>query len=151
MKKEAEGYKTFVDIKESTQRYRRENSNNRVFKRSITLQKLYLVSYEVEWATVKFLGTKVACALGWAYTVGTWLYCDYFTWCLSCNVFFLTCFVMCVFYNVWGCFDNCMSVLVICVLVFTVFCIVSFMYIYSYLFCLYWCKDYCHWVTTQLQ
>jgi len=30
-------------------------------------------------------------------------------------------------------------------------CIVSFMYIYSYLFCLYWCKDYCHRVTTQLQ
>jgi hypothetical protein len=31
------------------------------------------------------------------------------------------------------------------------FCIVSFMYIYSYLFCLYWCKDCCHRVTTQLQ
>jgi hypothetical protein len=30
-------------------------------------------------------------------------------------------------------------------------CIVSFMYIYSYLFCLYCCKDYCHRVTTQLQ
>jgi ABC-type transport system involved in cytochrome bd biosynthesis fused ATPase/permease subunit len=25
------------------------------------------------------------------------------------------------------------------------------MYIYSYLLCLYWCKDYCHRVTTQLQ
>ena len=25
------------------------------------------------------------------------------------------------------------------------------MYIYSYLFCLYQCKDYCHRVTTQLQ
>jgi len=34
---------------------------------------------------------------------------------------------------------------------YCVFCIVSFMYIYSYLFCLYWCKDYCHRVTTQLQ
>ena len=52
-----------------------------------------------------------------------------------------------------------MGVLVICVLVFTVFCIVctvfycvvSFMCIYSYLFCLYWCNDYCHRVTTQLQ
>ena len=39
-----------------------------------------------------------------------------------------------------GCFDNCVGVLVICVLAFTVFCIfvlcfciVSFMYIYSYL------------------
>ena len=32
-----------------------------------------------------------------------------------------------------GCFDNYMGVLVICVLVFTTFFIVSFMYIYSYL------------------
>jgi hypothetical protein len=31
------------------------------------------------------------------------------------------------------------------------FCIVSFMYIYSYLFCLYWCKDCCHRVTNDLQ
>jgi hypothetical protein len=30
------------------------------------------------------------------------------------------------------------------------FSIVSFMYIYSYLFCLYWFKDYCHRVTTKL-
>jgi hypothetical protein len=30
-----------------------------------------------------------------------------------------------------------------CVPVFTVFCIVSFMYVYSNLFCLYWCKDCC--------
>jgi hypothetical protein len=36
---------------------------------------------------------------------------------------------MCGFFNV--CFDNCVGVLVICVLVLTVFCIVSFMYIYS--------------------
>ena len=36
-------------------------------------------------------------------------------------------FVMC------GCFDSyCVGVLVIFVLVFTVFCIVSFMHIYSY-------------------
>ena len=53
---------------------------------------------------------------------------------------------MCGFSNVWvgvcmsGCCDNCVGVLVICLLVFTVFCIVctvfcivSFMYIYSYL------------------
>ena len=31
------------------------------------------------------------------------------------------------------------------------FCTVSFMYIYSYSFCLYWCQDYCHRVTNQLQ
>jgi len=41
----------------------------------------------------------------------------------------------------YGCFDKCVGVLVICVLVFTVFCIVctvlylvSFMYVYSYFF-----------------
>jgi hypothetical protein len=57
---------------------------------------------------------------------------------------------MCGFCSVWV-FLQCVGVLVICVLVFTVFCIVSFMYIYSHLFCLYWCKDCCHRVTTQLQ
>jgi len=59
--------------------------------------------------------------------------------CGFCNVWVCVCvgFVMC------GCFDNCVGVLVICVLVFTVtswfvlcFCIISFlctfMYIYSY-------------------
>jgi len=41
------------------------------------------------------------------------------------------------------CFDNCVGVLVICILVFTVFCIVCtvflycFFYVYSYLFSLY--------------
>ena len=72
--------------------------------------------------------------------------------CGFCNV--CLCFVMCGCVYVWvllcvgfvmcGCFDNCVGVLVICVLVFTVFfifvlwfCIVSFMDIYSYLFCLY--------------
>jgi hypothetical protein len=52
----------------------------------------------------------------------------------------------------------CGGVLVMCVLVFTVFCIdctaflyFLFMHIYSYLFCLYWCKDCCHQVTSQLQ
>ena len=34
---------------------------------------------------------------------------------------------------------------------YCVFCIVSFMHIYSYLFCLYLCKEYCHRVITQLQ
>jgi len=60
-------------------------------------------------------------------------------------------FVLC------GYFDNCVGVLLICLLVFTVcvpfvlrFCFVSFMCIYSYLFCLYYCKDYCHRVTSQL-
>ena len=58
------------------------------------------------------------------------LYCGCFN--LLRNV--CVCFVMC------GCSDNCVGVLVICVLVFIVFCvvcavffIVSFMYILSYL------------------
>jgi hypothetical protein len=62
-------------------------------------------------------------------------------------------FVMCGFCSVWlcvcvgsvmcGCFDNCVGVLVICVLVFTVFCIVCtvffycFVYVYSYLLLVY--------------
>ena len=51
---------------------------------------------------------------------------------------------VCVGFVMFGCFDNCVGVLVICVLVFTVFCIVctvvvfifcivSFKYIYFYL------------------
>ena len=48
------------------------------------------------------------------------------------------------------------GVLIICVLVFTVFCVVCTVFLYClvyvyYLFCLYWCKDYCHRVKTQLQ
>ena len=67
---------------------------------------------------------------------------------LFCNVWVCVCvgFVMC------GCFGN-MCTCIYCVLygLYCVFCIVSFMYIYSYLFCLYLRKDYCHGVTTQLQ
>jgi hypothetical protein len=62
------------------------------------------------------------------------LYCGCFN--LFCNVWVCVClgFVMC------GCFDNCASVLVICVLLFTVFCIVCtvflycFVYVYVFLF-----------------
>jgi hypothetical protein len=79
-------------------------------------------------------------------------HCNYFICCVSCTVVVLTCFVTC------GCFDNYVSVLVVCVLVLNVFCIfvlcfciVSFMYIYSYLFYLYYCNDYCHSVKIQLQ
>jgi hypothetical protein len=55
--------------------------------------------------------------------------------CELCNVWVCVCagFVMC------GCFGNRVGVLVICVFVLFVlrFCIVSFLYIYSYLFSLY--------------
>ena len=62
---------------------------------------------EVKWVTVKLLGMKVPCTLGWSYTEGTWLYCDYFIleylvlcFLLTCTVVVLTRFVMC------GCFGN---------------------------------------------
>jgi len=51
-----------------------------------------------------------------------------------------------------GCFVNmptCICCVVYCL--YCVSCILSFMHIYSYLFCLYKCKDYCHQVTTQFQ
>ena len=74
------------------------------------------------------------------------MYCDCFVCCVSCTVVVLTCFVM------RGCFGDLFTCIycVLCCL-YCVFCIVSFMYIYSYLFCLYYCKDYCHRVTTELQ
>ena len=56
------------------------------------------------------------------------MYCDYLIWCVSCTVVVLTGFVMC------GCFDNCVCVLVICVLVFTVFCIVCTVFLYCFVY-----------------
>ena len=46
--------------------------------------------------------------------------------CGLCNVWVCKCvgFVMC------GCFDDCVGVLAICVLVFTVFCIFCTMFLY---------------------
>jgi hypothetical protein len=61
------------------------------------------------------------------------VYCTYFMWCVYCTVVVVACFVMCRFLKC-GCFDICVGVLVLYVLVFTVFCIVSFVYIFSYLF-----------------
>jgi hypothetical protein len=52
--------------------------------------------------------------------------------CGNCNVWVCVCmgFVMC------GCFNNCVGFVIICVLIFAVFFIVSFTHIYSYLFCM---------------
>jgi len=81
---------------------------------------------EVKWVTLKFLGAKVTRTLEWPYIEGTWLYCDYFIWGLSCTVVVLICFVLCVcmcgFCNVWvlwqlcGCFGN-MCTFIYCVFV----------------------------------
>ena len=54
----------------------------------------FLLESEVKWVTVNFLWTKVPCTLVRPYTEGTWLYCDYFIWCVSWTVVVLTGFVM---------------------------------------------------------
>jgi len=56
-------------------------------------------------------------------------------WCASCIVVVSTCFVICgwrvcVGFVMCGCFDNCVGILVICVLVFTVF-------LYFFLLCIF--------------
>jgi hypothetical protein len=99
--------------------------------------------FEFKWngVTLKFLGTNVQCTLGWPYTEFTWLYYDYFICYVSCTLVVLTCFVMC------GCVCVCVCVCVylgfvicegfgnMCNCIYC-FCIVSFMYIYSfYAFC----------------
>jgi hypothetical protein len=80
---------------------------------------------------VEYLGTKVLCTLLLPCTDSARKYYNYFIWRVSCTLVGLTCFVMC------GYFDNCVGVLVICelvfylcVLVFAVYRIVSFMYIF---------------------
>jgi len=81
---------------------------------------------EEKWVTFKFWGTKVPRTLGWPCTVGTWLYCDYFIWVciLHCGCFNLFC-------NMCVCFDNCVGVLVIRALLFTLF---LYCFVYVYLF-----------------
>jgi len=108
-----------------------------------TLIQVYIVlkfCFEAKWVMVKFLGIKVPCTLQWPYTEGTWLYCDYFIYCIFSTVVVLTCFVMWGYVYVWvfwqlhGCFDN-MCTWIYCVLycLYCV-CIVSCMHIYSYFF-----------------
>jgi hypothetical protein len=64
-------------------------------------------------------------------------------WVFVCMGFCNVCVCVCVGFVMCGCFDNCVGVLVICILVFTAFCVVcnvfctvSFPIIYSNLFCL---------------
>jgi len=55
--------------------------------------------FVLKWSEVSYgevLGDKSTMHIGWPYSEGTWLYCDYFIWCESCTVVVLTCFVMCV-------------------------------------------------------
>ena len=41
---------------------------------------------------------------------------------------------VCVGFVICGCFDNCVGILVICVHVFTVFCIVSTVFLYCFIY-----------------
>jgi hypothetical protein len=93
-----------------------------------------LFCFEVRWVMLKFLGTKVPCTLGWPYIESTRLYYDYFIWRVSCTVFVLTCFVTCGCVCMCGYFDKCVDVLIICVLVFTAFCIFCTVFLYCFVY-----------------
>ena len=98
--------------------------------------------FEVKCSEVsygRFLGTKVT-ILVWPFTEGTWMYSDYFIWCVSCTMVILTYIEMCgcvfcnvcVFWQLCGCFRNMCTYIYLCVLVFTVFCIVGTMFLYCF-------------------
>jgi hypothetical protein len=74
------------------------------------------------WVCVCVGFVMCGCVYVWVFNV----------WVCVC-VGFAMCECVCMVFAMCGCFDNCVGVLVKCVLVFTVFCIVSFIYIYSYL------------------
>ena len=75
--------------------------------------------------------------------IGSITHRDVFYFVLTCYVMrACVCVSVCVGFVMCGFFDNCVGVLVICVLVFTVFCIVCtvflyfFVYVYLFLFVL---------------
>jgi hypothetical protein len=106
-----------------------ENTRREIYYQLDVLRATKGAHVEVYWCVVKNFLSVGVCMCG------------------LCNVWLCVCvgFIMCGYvYAVF--FDNCEEVLVICVLVFTVFCIVWFMYMFSYFFCL-----YSHQVATQLQ
>jgi hypothetical protein len=59
---------------------------------------------------------------------------------LTCNMWVWVCVGECMygFCNVWGCMcgysENCVGVLVICILAFTVFCIVCTLFLYCFVY-----------------
>ena len=81
---------------------------NPCYKPTVTHSMGQSPSWETNWVSasqelcyVEVLRDKVPCTLRWPCTEGTWLYCDYFIWCVSCNVIVSTCFVMCGCVYVW--------------------------------------------------
>ena len=116
--------------------------------------------FEVKLSEVSYgevLGDKstmyLRVTLYWRYLIVLWLF--NLVWILYCGCFDLFCNVgVCVRVGFVTCgrFGNmCTGIYCVLCCLYCVFCIVSFMYIYSYLFCLYWCKDYRHLVTNQLE
>jgi hypothetical protein len=94
---------------------------------------------EVKWSGVRWsVGDKFPCTLGWLYAEGTWVYCDYYIWCVlvSCTVVVLTyfkCVGVCKCGLCWqlcGCFGNmctciysvlyCLFYVYVCLFVFSV-------------------------------
>ena len=82
---------------------------------------------EVKCVTVKFLGTKVPCTLGWPYTEGTWLYVLWLlhvVCILCCGCFNLFCNVrvyVCVGFVMYGCFGNICTC--ICCVLYCLYCV----------------------------
>ena len=95
----------------------------------VTTQRAVVIPYRrfgtaVSWKIYKYTaGTELS---SFNVCVGKWV-CE----CMG----FVICGCVCVYvgFVMCGCFDNCVCVIVICVLVFTVFFIVSSMYNYSHL------------------
>jgi hypothetical protein len=112
-----------------------------------TLPGLLIHLHELcNWSEVSYvevLGDKSTMHIKVTLYWGTWYYCDYFIWCVSCTVVVLTCFAICVrvcvgfvmsgcgyygFCNVWvfwqlcGCFGN-MCTCIYCVFVLFRLCI----------------------------
>jgi len=105
----------------------------------------YFISvYLFQWGEINFiwvhpfhLGVSISCGCidficVYVFHLVCIFYCDCFN--LFCNMWVCVCvgFVMC------GCFGNtCPCIYCVLYCLYCVFCIVSFMNIYSYLFCLY--------------
>jgi len=96
-----------------------------------TYQKTYYYNAQGHSSVLHYnKNTIVPCTLGWPYTECTWLYCDYFIWCVSCTVVVWTGFVMC------GCSGN-VCTCIYCVFVLFVLCFLyCFVYVYLLIFVL---------------
>jgi len=119
------------------------NLSSRVFTKTVNF----------DYNRTKMMDIRSPCHVTfyWGYYIVLWLFhlvCGLYCGCFN---LFVMCACVCVFFVMCGCFGNVYLYLLCFVLFVLCFCIVSFMYIYSYLFCVYWRKDYCNRVTTYFQ